>query len=132
MFHLFLLFAVIPMIELSLLIKVGSQIGLFNTIALVILTAVIGAYMVKMEGLGVMYRIQQSMQEGIFPEDELVNGMMILVAGALLLTPGFFTDIIGFLMVFPFTRNFIRVYAMKYIKGKMPPGDIEITDFDVK
>ncbi len=132
MFHLFLLFAVIPMIELSLLIKVGSHIGLFNTIAIVILTAVVGAYMVKMEGLGVMYRIQKSMQEGIFPEDELINGMMILVAGALLLTPGFFTDVIGFLMVFPFTRNRIRIFAMKYIKSKMPPGDIEITDFDVK
>ena len=132
MFHLFLLFAIIPMIELALLIKVGSYFGLFNTIAIVILTAVIGAYMVKMEGLGVMYRIQKSMQEGIFPEDELINGMMILVAGGLLLTPGFFTDVIGFLMVFPFTRNNIREFAMKYIKSKMPPGDIEITDFDVK
>ena len=132
MFHLFLLFAVIPMIELALLIKAGSYFGLFNTITIVILTAVIGAYMVKMEGIGIMYRIQKNMQEGIFPEDELINGMMILVAGALLLTPGFFTDIIGFLMVIPVTRNFIRVYAMKYIKSKMPPGDIEITDFDVK
>lgn len=120
------------MIELALLIKVGSYIGLFNTITIVILTAVIGAYMVKMEGIGIMRRIQQSMQEGIFPEDELINGMMILVAGALLLTPGFFTDIIGFLMVIPFTRNQIRKFAMKYIKSKMPPGDIEITDFEVK
>ena len=120
------------MIELVLLIKVGSYFGLFNTIAIVILTAVIGAYMVKMEGIGVMYRIQKSMQEGIFPADELINGMMILVAGGLLLTPGFFTDVIGFLMVFPFTRNRIREFAMKYIKSKMPPGDIEITDFDVK
>ena len=120
------------MIELAILIKVGSYVGLFNTITIVILTAIIGAYMVKMEGLGVMYRIQQSMQGGVFPEDELINGVMILMAGALLLTPGFFTDIIGFLMVFPVTRNYIRTFIMKYIKGKMPPGDIEITDFDVK
>lgn len=132
MFHLFILFALIPMIELALLIKVGSHIGLFNTVAIVILTAAIGAYMVKMEGIGVMYRIQQKMQEGVFPEDELINGMMILVAGALLLTPGFFTDVIGFLMVVPFTRNHIRIFAMKYIRNKMPPGDIEIKDFDVK
>ena len=132
MFHLFLLFAVIPMVELALLIKAGSYFGLFNTIILVILTAVIGAYMVKMEGIGVMYRIQQSMQEGVLPEDELINGMMILVAGAMLLTPGFFTDIIGFLMVIPFTRNNIRKFMMQFIKSKMPPGDIEITDYDVK
>ena len=132
MFHLFLLFAIIPMVELAILIRVGSYLGFFNTITIVILTAVIGAYMVKMEGIGVLSRIQQSMQGGVFPEDELVNGMLILVAGALLLTPGFFTDIIGFLMVFPFTRNYIREFVMRYIKNKMPPGDIEITDFDVK
>ena len=130
--RLFLIFTIVPIIELTLLIKVGSYIGAINTILVVILTAAIGAYMVKMEGLGVMYRIQKNMQEGIFPADELVNGMMILVAGALLLTPGFFTDVIGFLMVLPFTRNRIRIFAMKYIKSKMPPGDIEITDFDVK
>ena len=132
MFPLFILFVIIPMIELSLLITVGSHIGLLNTIVIVILTAIVGAYMVKLEGLGVIYRIQQSMRDGIFPEDELIDGMMILVAGALLLTPGFFTDIIGFLMVIPFTRKHIRIFAMKYIKNKMPPGDIEITDFDVK
>ncbi len=132
MFHLFLLFAIIPMVELAILIRVGSYLGFFNTITIVILTAVIGAYMVKMEGIGVLSRIQQSMQGGVFPEDVLVNGMLILVAGALLLTPGFFTDIIGFLMVFPFTRNYIREFVMRYIKNKMPPGDIEITDFDVK
>ena len=120
------------MVELALLIKVGSYFGLFNTILIVILTAVVGAYMVKMEGLGVMYRIQQSMQEGVFPEDELINGMMILVAGGMLLTPGFFTDVIGFLMVIPFTRNNIRKFLMQFIKSKMPPGDIEITDFDVR
>jgi len=131
MFRLFI-FVVLPMIELALLIKVGSYIGLFNTIAIIILTAIIGAYMVKIEGLGVMYRIQQSMQAGIFPEAELINGMMILVAGGLLLIPGFITDIIGFLMVIPFTRNIIRKIAMRYIKGKMPPGDIEITDFNVR
>jgi UPF0716 protein FxsA len=125
-FKLFLIFAIVPVIELALLIKIGSIIGTLNTIAIVILTAIIGAYMVKLEGLGVMYRIQKNMQEGIFPGEELINGMMILIAGALLLTPGFFTDIIGFLMVFPFSRNHIKKIARRYIEKKMSSGEIRI------
>lgn len=125
-FKLFLLFALVPVIELSLLIKVGSIIGTLNTIAIVILTAVIGAYMVRLEGLGVMYRIQQNMQEGVFPAEELIDGMMILVAGALLLTPGFFTDVIGFLMVLPVSRNFLKRIARHYIEKKMSSGEIRI------
>ena len=124
---LFLIFTIVPVIELTLLIKVGSYIGAINTILVVILTAAIGAYMVKMEGIGIMYRIQKNMQEGIFPGDELISGMMILVAGALLLTPGFFTDVIGFVMLVPVSREFIKKIAKRYIKIKMPPPDeIEI------
>jgi UPF0716 protein FxsA len=126
LFKLFLLFALIPVVELALLIKIGSIIGTFNTVTIVILTAIIGAYMVKMEGLGVMYRIQQNMQEGIFPAEELINGMMILLAGALLLTPGFFTDAIGFLMVFPPSRNYIKRIARRYIEKRMSTGEINI------
>ncbi len=128
-FRLFLLFTLIPVIELSLLIKVGSIIGTLNTVFIVILTAIIGAYMVRMEGLGVMYRIQQDMNEGIFPAEELINGMMILTAGALLLTPGFFTDVIGFLMVFPVSRNYLKRVARRYIDKKMANTHIEINKF---
>lgn len=132
MFRLFLIFTIVPITELTILIKVGSYIGAVNTILIVILTAVIGAYMVKMEGIGVMSRIQKNMQEGIFPADELINGMMILVAGALLLTPGFFTDIIGFIMVFPASRNYLKKIVKPYIKKRMAPNEIEIdiTDQD--
>jgi UPF0716 protein FxsA len=128
-FKLFLLFTLIPVIELSLLIEIGSYIGIFNTIAIVILTAVIGAYMVRMEGMGVMYRIQKSMQEGMFPGEELISGAMILVAGALLLTPGFFTDIIGFLMVIPVSRKYISNLIRKYIEKNMSNDDIHINRF---
>lgn len=119
LFKLFLIFAVIPVIELALLIKIGSIIGTLNTIIIVILTAIIGAYMVKLEGLGVIYRIQKNMQDGIFPAEELINGVMILIAGALLLTPGFFTDIIGFLMVFPVSRSYIKRIARRYIEKRI-------------
>ncbi len=128
-FKLFLIFALVPVIELSLLIKIGSIIGTLNTIIIVILTAIIGAYMVKLEGLGVMYRVQQNMQEGIFPAEELINGMMILIAGALLLTPGFFTDVIGFFMVFPVSRNLIKRIARRYIKKKISSMDVRINRF---
>ena len=128
-FKLFLIFAVVPLIELGILIEIGSHIGVFNTITLVILTAVVGAYMVRQEGLGVLYRIQKNMNEGQFPADELINGAMILVAGALLLTPGVFTDIIGFLMVFPASRNFIRKFITKYLEKKISPRDIRIDGF---
>ncbi|MEF9437299.1 MAG: FxsA family protein [Candidatus Mariimomonas ferrooxydans] len=128
-FKLFLIFAVIPVIELALLIKVGSIIGTINTISIVILTAVIGAYMVRSEGLGVMSRIQANMQEGIFPAEELINGMMILLAGALLLTPGFFTDVIGFFMVIPVSRNFLKRIARRYIEKKMSSGEFRINRF---
>jgi UPF0716 protein FxsA len=128
-FYLFLIFVFVPVIELSLLIKIGSLIGTLNTITIILLTALIGAYMVKMEGLGVLSRIQQNMQEGIFPAEELINGMMILVAGALLLTPGFFTDVIGFLMVIPVSRNFIKRIARRYIEKRITSSDININRF---
>ena len=125
-FKLFLIFALVPVIELAILIQVGSFIGGLNTVTIVILTALAGAYMVKLEGLGVMFRIQQNMQEGIFPGDEMINGAMILMAGALLLTPGFFTDVIGFLLVFPASRKFIKKAITPYIRKKMDSGKFDI------
>jgi UPF0716 protein FxsA len=128
-FKLFLLFTIIPVVELALLIKIGSFIGVANTIAIVILTAIVGAYMVRSEGIGVMYRIQKNMNEGLFPGNELINGLLILIAGALLLTPGFFTDLLGFCMVFPLTRKFISKYIKKYLERKISSGDIHINRY---
>lgn len=117
--RLFLIFAVVPVIELALLIKVGSVIGTLNTVMIVILTAAIGAYMVRLEGLSVLYRIQKNLMDGIFPAEELIDGVMILVAGVLLLTPGFFTDVMGFLMVFPVSRGFIKRIVRRYMEGRI-------------
>ena len=128
-FKLFLIFAVVPLIELGILIEIGSHIGVLNTITLVILTAVVGAYMVRQEGLGVLYRIQKYMNEGQFPADELINGAMILVAGALFLTPGVFKDIKSFIMVLPTKRNFFRKFIKRYFKKKISPNDIHINRF---
>ena len=128
-FKLFLIFTLIPVIELSLLIKVGGYIGVMNTIMIVILTAIAGAYMVRSEGIGVMSRIQRNMQEGIFPGDEMMSGMMILIAVALILTTGFFTDLIGFLMVIPVSREFIKGLVKQYINKHMSSDDFHIDRF---
>ncbi len=125
-FKLFLIFALIPVIELALLIQLGSYIGIFNTVVIVILTALVGAHMVRSEGTGVVMRIQKNMQEGTFPGDDLISGAMILVAGALLLTPGFFTDVIGFLFVIPVSREPIKKLIKNYLKKKTNPNEIEI------
>ncbi|RMF96900.1 MAG: FxsA family protein [Candidatus Schekmanbacteria bacterium] len=123
-FKLFLLFTIVPIIELAILIKAGTIFGVFNTIAIVIITAIAGAYLVKLEGLNVLYRIQENISNGIFPAEELLDGLLIFIAGALLLTPGFVTDILGFLMVFPPTRRILKEIIKKYIKTHYFPYEI--------
>lgn len=119
LFKLFLLFAVVPMVELALLIKVGSVIGTLNTIIIVVLTAVIGAYMVRREGLRVIVNIQRDVRTGIFPAEELIDGALILAAGALLLTPGFITDIAGLFLIIPATRRIIKKRLKRYFKRRI-------------
>ncbi|MBI4827006.1 MAG: FxsA family protein [Nitrospirae bacterium] len=125
-FPLFFIFIIVPIIEISLLIEVGSRIGTANTIVVLLLTALIGIYMVKLVGLGVMRRMQQNMNEGVSPAEEMVNGMMLLIAGVLFIVPGFFTDTIGLLMVIPFSRNLIKKIARRMIDKKVSSGVIYI------
>jgi UPF0716 protein FxsA len=126
---LLILFIVIPILELALLIKLGTIIGTLNTIALVILTAILGAYMVRVEGINVMYRFQENLARGTLPAEELFDGAMILVAGAFLLTPGIITDIVGFLFVFPSSRRILKKAIRNYIEKKISGGHINITRF---
>ena len=128
-FKLFLIFTIVPVIELALLIKIGTIIGTLNTIMLVIFTAMVGAYLVKMEGIGVITRFQQNMLEGRFPAEEIFDGALILIAGALLVTPGVTTDIVGFLLVIPASRLVIKQYLKKYIQYRMSITDIRIRRF---
>ncbi|MDO8282918.1 MAG: FxsA family protein [Thermodesulfovibrionia bacterium] len=125
-FPLFFIFIIVPIIEITLLIEVGSRIGTANTIVVLLLTALIGIYMVKLVGLGVMRRMQQNMNEGVSPAEEMVNGMMLLLAGVLFIIPGFFTDAVGLLMVIPFSRNMIKKIARRMIEKKVSSGVIYI------
>lgn len=102
---LLLLFIVIPVIEITVLINVGQAIGTWYTVGLVLLSAFIGVNMLRYQGLSTLARAQQRMNEGQIPGNEMVEGVVLAVGGALLLTPGFVTDVIGFLCLIPFTRQ---------------------------
>ena len=105
---LFLAFTLIPVIEIYLFIKIGGSIGAFNTVALVIITGFAGAYLARMQGMQTMFRVQTSLQQGIIPKEELIDALLIFVAGIVLLTPGFLTDACGLLLLYPDTRNHFK------------------------
>ena len=120
---LFILFALLPILEIALLINVGSVIGGWNTVGLVILSAFIGAYFVKREGVNTLQTAQEKMQRNEVPGKELVEGLMLVVAGILLVTPGFITDIFGFLLAMPGSRHFFAAQVSKHMKMRVvTPG----------
>lgn len=105
---LLLLFIVVPAVELALLIQIGSRIGTFNTLALIALTGVIGASLARYQGLQVLYQVRSEINEGRLPAGAMVDGIIILVAGALLVTPGVLTDAFGFLCLVPWFRGILK------------------------
>ena len=124
-FKLFILFTLVPVIELWLLIRVGSIIGFFPTIGIVVLTGIIGAWMARIQGLSVISELNTSVAQGRVPGKELVNAVLVFVGGALLLTPGFVTDILGFSMIMPGTRDAISAFLMSYFSKKVQNGDMK-------
>lgn len=108
---LFLLFVLIPVLELSVLIRVGEQLGTWNTIGLVLFTAVLGVSLVRSQGLSTLMQVQQKLSRGEAPGQEIVEGMMLAMAGVLLVIPGFVTDFIGLLLLTPFTRRPIAAFV---------------------
>ena len=102
---LFLLFIIIPIVEITILINVGEAIGAWNTVGLVILSAFIGVNMLRYQSLSTLARAQQRANQGEIPGQEMVEGIVLAVGGALLVTPGFVTDVIGFSCLIPFTRQ---------------------------
>ena len=104
-------FLAVPIIEIYLLIQVGQVIGAGWTVLMVVLTAVIGVWLLKIQGLSTLTRAQRRLQENELPAREILEGMALVVAGAFLLTPGFFTDTIGFLLLFPPTRIWLASLA---------------------
>tara|TARA_R110001592_G_scaffold267611_1_gene533668 strand:+ start:23801 stop:24304 length:504 start_codon:yes stop_codon:yes gene_type:complete len=115
---LFFIFIVVPIVEMYLLIKVGAVIGGLYTIGLVLLTALIGVSLLKKQGLSTFMNAQQKMQTGQMPIKEIAEGLMLAVAGALLLTPGFVTDTVGFILLTPVLRQYLATKVFqKWIKN---------------
>jgi len=101
------IFLLVPIVEIYLLIQVGQVIGALWTVFLVVLTAVIGVWLLKIQGMSTLQRAQQKMQNGQMPAQEMLEGLGLVLAGAFLLTPGFFTDTIGFFLLLPPTRAWL-------------------------
>ena len=109
----FLIFIAVPILEMWLLIQVGSRIGALPTVGLVLLTAVVGLWLLRKQGLQTLVRANQKMERGELPAKEMVEGICLAVGGALLLTPGFFTDALGFACLIPGLRHWLLGYALK-------------------
>jgi len=124
--YLLLLFIVMPVLEMWLLITVGSQIGALLTIGLVLLTAVVGAALLREQGFATLWRGRQKLQEGQLPAKEIGEAIILAVSGALLLTPGFFTDVIGFAGLIPP----IRALIVSRVLSKMVVTDSPVGGFD--
>ncbi len=124
--RLILLFTVLPLTELYLLIKVGGYLGAFPTIMIVLITGVIGGLLARSQGLGVQRQIRMDLQNGVIPTDSLIDGLFILIAGALLITPGMITDVFGFFLMVPGFRGWLKKRLKGYFKRKLESGQFQI------
>jgi UPF0716 protein FxsA len=129
LFKLFLCFTLIPVIELYLLIQVGTVIGGLNTILLVIGTGFAGAWLARMEGMNTMFKVQQNLNQGLMPAEELIDALIILIAGLVLITPGLLTDFVGLMLLWPVSRNRFKRFLRQKFDELSARGDINITKF---
>ena len=121
-FKLLVLFVSVPLIEIAILVKLGESLGFWTTMGIVLITGVVGATLAKMEGLRVYNKIQRELQAGQMPSEGLIDGLMILVAGVVLMTPGFFTDAFGLLLLIPWSRAAIKNWLRKKFEGRIQSG----------
>ena len=124
--RLILLFTIVPMAELYILIKIGSHIGGFNTVLLVVMTAILGAWLVRLQGLRVLQQIRLSLSQGQIPAEELIDGVLILAGGILLLTPGVLTDLFALVLLFPSTRTHFKRWLRRRFDRMVASGDVRL------
>jgi UPF0716 protein FxsA len=117
--RLLLLFTLVPLVELYLLIKLGQYIGVGATVAIVIGTGVVGAWLTRRQGLNVLRELRQRIESGEMPTGPLIDGLLILFAGAVLLTPGLITDACGFLLLTPRFRAIVRRMIADSLKSRI-------------
>ena len=116
---IFLAFIIIPIIEISIFITIGSNIGILNTIAIILITALVGIFLVRRQGLKLLFDAQKNLSQGIMPTEEIKGAIFLLVSGLLLITPGFFTDCIGFAVFLKPVQNLIANRAKNYFQSRV-------------
>jgi len=127
----FLLFIGVPALEVFLMIKIGGKIGALNTVSLILLTAIIGVYFAKLEGIKTMRSGVMNLYQNKIPIYEIVSGASIAIAALLLIIPGFFTDTIGFLLLIPFTRKIIISFFVRKRNTKTNQENINTLDGEI-
>ena len=126
LFRLFLLFTVVPLLELYLLIQAGTYIGALPTVGIVIVTGIIGGLLARNQGLAVLRRVRQDFQEGRLPAGTFFDGLLILIAGIVLVTPGLLTDCLGFLLLIPWNRQVFKQWLKSRLQEVVSQGQVQI------
>ncbi len=124
---LFFLFTLVPLLELYLLIRLGTYMGAVDTIAIVIGTGLVGGLLAKSQGLAVLDRMRTELNQGRPPAESLFDGLLILIAGAMLITPGLLTDGLGLLILIPWSRQVFKSWLKRKIQEKISEGEIHIS-----
>lgn len=124
--YLIALFIGLPILELAVLLKVHEVFHFWPTFLLVVLTGALGLTLVKQQGIAIIQKIQQEMARGNVPAPQMIDGVMILIAGAFLVTPGLITDVTGFLLLVPLVREQIRFWIKKKIEEKIRSGYVQV------
>ena len=124
--RLILLIAIVPLAELFILIKIGSHIGGLNTILLVLMTAVLGVLLARLQGLRTLQQIHLNLSQGQIPAEELIDGVLILFGGILLITPGVLTDLFALVLLFPFTRTYFKRWLRRRFDRMMASGNVRL------
>ena len=122
--QLLFLFVVVPVVELYMLIRLGTLIGAMPTLGIVIITGIVGAALAKQQGFAVLRRIQTEMGSMQMPGDAMFDGVLVLIGGILLMTPGILTDITGFLLLIPFSRDMLKFYIKNWVSRKIQSGEV--------
>lgn len=126
------LFIGLPLIELAILVKLGELMGFWPTIGLVIITGFLGAYLAKLQGFWIFRRIQNELAAGRMPASELVDGLLILIGGIVLLTPGLLTDLFGFALLIPWVRRLIKAWLMAKFTNIVKTGEGSISVHEIR
>lgn len=119
-------FIIIPVLELAVFLRLHEAVGLMNTLGLIVITGFTGAVLARAQGMIVLMEIQRDLAEGRMPAPRLIDGMMILIAGVLLITPGLITDIAGFLLLVPFVRTLLRAWMKSRFERMIREGQVSL------